>query len=166
MMARINYYLNYANNPAGGRYVTALMKEGLANVPILNPAGEWLHLWDDSHTEAAMSFYLILKEPGVLPTIILMAGMVALFVCMASGVSKQKNVPGSLLGMACVMGLVIPAAGYVLTNLTMIPYTDFYIPFLGGQCGKLYAAWPVFIRVPVHRCGGVINTVINTGAMA
>lgn len=127
---RIYYFLHYAEDPSEEGYIPARMKEGLADLSALTPAGEWLHTWEYPSREPALSFYTILKELGVFPTLLLVAGLTALFVCMVIGVARQKNVLGSLLGMACVMGLAIPAACHILTNLTLLPLTDIYMPFL------------------------------------
>lgn len=130
MMARLDAFINFASDPAGNGYITSFMREGLNDLALWKPAGEWFRLWDGRPVESAMSFYMVLKELGLVPAFLIIAGFLVLFFCMAAGVSKQKNVLGSLMGMACVLGLLIPTLGHIASSLTLIPYTDVYIPFL------------------------------------
>ena len=77
-----------------------------------------------------MSFYILLNRFGVIPCIIIILGLLALLVVMAAGVSKQKNVLGGLVGAASIMGLLLPIAVHLLSNLSLLPYGSAMIPFL------------------------------------
>ncbi len=131
-IARLEAYFHYAEDSAGSGYMTNYMREVLGEVSMWRPTGEWVHLWGEAGypLESALSFFLILKEMGIVPAILILVGFVVLFLGMAAGVSKQKNVLGSLLGMACVLSLLIPTIGHILNNISLLPYTDIYIPFL------------------------------------
>ena len=129
MLARIEAFLNYGADTMGSGYMTAFMRERMEGLSLWGQ-GEWLSLWKGRPVEAALSFFMILNEMGIIPAILIVIGFIVLFAFMAKGVSRQKNVLGSLLGMACVLGLVIPAVGHLLSNLSLVPYTDVYIPFL------------------------------------
>lgn len=128
-IARIDAFLNYGADPMGSGYITAFMRERMEGLSLWGQ-GEWMSLWKGRPVEAALSFFMILNEMGIIPAILIVMGFIVLFAFMAKGVFRQKNVLGSLLGMACVLGLMIPTVGHLLSNLSMVPYTDVYIPFL------------------------------------
>ncbi len=131
-IARLEAYFNYGADPAGHGYMANYMHVVLGEVKLWQSPGEWICLWGEAGypLESAMSFLLLLKQMGVIPAVLILAGFVVLFLDMAAGVSKQKNVLGSLLGMACVLSLLVPTICHVLNNLALLPYTDIYIPFL------------------------------------
>lgn len=77
-----------------------------------------------------MSFYIILNRIGLIPCVLIVFGLLALSVCMAAGVSRQKNVLGGLVGVACMMGLLTPAVLHVLGNVAVLPYSTVLMPFV------------------------------------
>lgn len=77
-----------------------------------------------------MSFYIILNRIGLVPCVLIVFGLLALMVCMAAGVSRQKNVLGGLVGVGCLMGLLIPALLHVLGNISVMPYSAVLMPFV------------------------------------
>lgn len=77
-----------------------------------------------------MSFYIILNRIGLVPCVLIVFGLLALSVCMAAGVSRQKNVLGGLVGVACMMGLLVPALLHVLGNIAVLPYSTVLMPFV------------------------------------
>ena len=80
--------------------------------------------------EGALAFLLLLERFGIVAAAFAVAGLVVMFVQMASGVKKQKNVFGGILGAACLLGLFLPTVLHILCNLGLIPYSEAVIPFL------------------------------------
>lgn len=80
--------------------------------------------------EGALAFLLLLERFGIVAAAFAVAGLAVMFVQMASGVKKQKNVFGGILGAACLLGLFLPTVLHILCNLGLIPYSEAVIPFL------------------------------------
>ena len=131
-MTRLGAFFHYTELQGEGGYITFHMRETMRDFTFLHPVREWFRGGNfiGYPIEYALSFFIILFQMGILPGVLLICGFVVLFLCMARGVSKQKNILGSLLGMACVLALIIPTVGHLLSCLSLIPYTDVYIPFL------------------------------------
>lgn len=131
LQAFLDYYtLGEFSDPYGSGYIPYHMRESMRALEFFAPSEKWLSYWTDGPVESALSFFMVLNQLGILPALLLVIGLGVLFISMAAGVSKQKNVLGSLLGMACLLSLMIPTVGHILTNVTLLPYTDVPIPFL------------------------------------
>lgn len=122
---RLKVFFDFADRN-GSNYLTANMRDTIENFAIWGQGQSW----DGKPVEGAMSFFLILNRMGILPGILILLLLGVLFVCMGLGVSKQKNVLGSLLGLACMLGLILPIVGHLLNCLALIPFTDILSPFL------------------------------------
>lgn len=79
--------------------------------------------------ESGQTFYLILTRWGLAAGILLALLFLALLLIMITGVGKQKNVMGGMVGTACILGIFMPVAVHILANLTLLPLTDIYLPF-------------------------------------
>lgn len=123
---RLKQFLFAAQDPQGGGYITVLLRSGISGLRLLGSGGSWA----EHPAESAMSFFLVMNQWGIAPGVLVLLGLSVLLVFMLKGVNRQKNVLGSLLGMACILGLAVPALAHVLSCLSLIPYTDMYIPFL------------------------------------
>lgn len=126
--ARLEAMLSLYRSPdsAGNHYITFRMREALEHMQLW---GEGIEL-SSLPEEGAMSFFLILNRAGMGVGILLVAGLLILFCLMAAGVSKQKNILGSLVGAACILGLSLPTVVHLLSSLALINYTDLYLPFV------------------------------------
>ena len=80
--------------------------------------------------EGASAFLLLMEKLGIAVAALAAAGLAMMFVLMAAGVRKQKNVFGGILGAACLLGLLLPTILHILCNFALIPYCEAVIPFL------------------------------------
>lgn len=153
VLARLKALIFAALNAKGNGYITYNMREGLENLSLWGPGASWV----DKPTESAMSFFIVMNKMGIIPGILILAAILLLFLYMVKGISKQKNVLGSLLGMACVLGLALPALGHILSCLTLMPYTDLFIPFLyPGWVANLASYTLLGLYLSVYRYKDVV----------
>lgn len=150
---RIEAFLNTKNDPQGWGYIPFYMRKNLENIELLGRSSHF----EEMPIESANSFFVILVKWGIIPGILIAFLLLALFFFMAKGVAKQKNVLGSLLGMACVLGLAIPTVGHILSCLSLIPYTDVFIPFLyQGWVANLASYTLLGLYLSVYRYKDVV----------
>lgn len=122
---RLRAFLNpdsYANS-AG--YQTITMRKVLEGTRLFGSGDAVSPLPPDT----GQTFYLILTRLGLAAGILLALLFLALLLIMVTGVGKQKNVMGGMVGTACILGIFMPVAVHILTNLTLLPLTDIYLPF-------------------------------------
>lgn len=147
------FFFVYSPDAGGSNYLTISMREAMGKLSLWGRGVSW----DGKPVESSMSFFTLLNELGILPGILILLGLTALFLCMAAGVSKQKNVLGSLLGMACILSLAVPAAGHILCCLSLLPYTDVCIPFLyPGAISNLVCYTLLGLYLSVYRYKDVV----------
>ena len=79
--------------------------------------------------ESSLSFFLLMNEYGSIVGILMIGVLLLLFAFMLQGIRKQKNVLGSLLGLACLLGMLLPSVVHIFSNLSMLVHTDMYLPF-------------------------------------
>lgn len=110
-------------------YVTHNMRNSLDKISLWGRGNGW-EPTGVMEVSSDMSFYIILNRIGLIPCVLIVFGLLALLVGMAAGVSRQKNVLGGLVGVACMMGLLVPAVLHVLGNLSVVPYGAVLMPFV------------------------------------
>lgn len=116
---------------AGGEnFITMNMRKMLGNLQFFGRSGYYVPEAPNFPWESATSFLMIGQEWGIFAMILVAAGFAILFGAMAAGISKQKNILGSLVGSASLIALFIPTLCHILNNFTLMPYADTYIPFL------------------------------------
>lgn len=129
--ARLRAFLGFWDSDASMEmnYVTSNIRSSLGNIPLWGRGNSW-EPTEVMELSSDMSFYIILNRIGLIPCILIVFGLLVLLVGMAAGVSKQKNVLGGLVGVACLMGLLVPAVLHVLGNTSMLPYSVVLMPFV------------------------------------
>lgn len=106
-------------------YISINIRNSLNNIPIF---GKNTSL-PDMPKEGSLSFFLLINEYGSIVGIIMIAVLLLLFFFMLQGIRRQKNVLGSLLGIACLLGMLLPTMVHIFSNLSMLVYSDMYLPF-------------------------------------
>lgn len=106
-------------------YISINIRNSLNNIPFV---GKNTAL-PEMPKEGSLSFFLLINEYGNIVGILMIAVLLLLFAFMLQGIRKQKNVLGGLLGIACLLGMLLPAAVHIFSNLSMLVYTDMYLPF-------------------------------------
>lgn len=124
--ARLQAFLTL-DDPNGVSFYSAAMRKGFSGI----------QLWGSNHmleadvwTTRGISFGCILNEFGVIATILLAVLFGVLFVKMLSGVLKQKNRLGMLIGLGCIGFLIMVILLEIMVTLTIIPPMTAYLPFL------------------------------------
>lgn len=78
------------------------------------------------------SLNYILGRYGIIMGVLVLVMLALLLGIMLSGMIKQQNRLGSLLGVGCVSYLAVTTFLHVLTSLTLVPATSAYLPFFTG----------------------------------
>ena len=106
-------------------YVSLNIRLNLDNIPFVGKNTTLPEL----PKEGSLSFFLLMNEYGSLAGILMTGILLLLFIFMFLGIRKQKNVLGSLLGIACLLGMLLPSLIHIFSNLSMLVYTDMFLPF-------------------------------------
>lgn len=106
-------------------YISLHIRNSLNNIPLVGKNNSL----PEMPKEGALSFFLLINEYGNMVGFFIIAMLLLLFLFMLFGIRKQKNVLGSLLGAACLLGMLLPALVHILSNLSILVYTDMYLPF-------------------------------------
>lgn len=106
-------------------YISIHIRNSLNNIHIF---GKNTSL-PDMPKEGALSFFLLINEYGSIVGILMTAVLLLLFFFMLQGILRQKNILGKLLGIACLLGMLLPSVVHIFSNLSMLVYSDMYLPF-------------------------------------
>lgn len=124
--ARIRYFFNPYQQPYGGGYVPLFMREQLKGLHLVGSS------LSEEETVWWYSLNYILERYGILIGVLVLTVLALLLGIMLSGVAKQQNRLGSLLGVGCVGYLAVTTFLHVLASLTLVPATSAYLPFFTG----------------------------------
>lgn len=156
--SRLKMYLGFWDADAyiDVNYVSKNIKDSLNQLSLWGRGAGWAPS-EVMEVSGDMSFYIILNRIGLIPCTLIIFGLLALLVTMAAGISRQKNVLGGLVGMACLMGLLVPATMHVLGNVSVLPYGMALMPFLyPGWLANLVAYTLLGFYLSVYRYTDVV----------
>ncbi len=153
--ARIRYFLNPYQEPYGGGYVPLFMRERLRGLHLVGSSLSGEETW-------WYSLNYILERYGILLGVLVLAVLALLLGSMLSGVVKQQNRLGSLLGVSCVGYLAVTTLLHVLTSLTLVPATSAYLPFFtGGRTATVGQYLLLGVYLSVYRNSRILSEKSN-----
>lgn len=144
--ARIRAFLYPAGDPLGGGYMTLFIRNRLKGLQLVGSSlKEQENVW-------WYSLNYILERYGILMGVLVLAALGLLLGRMLSGVTKQQNRLGSLLGVGCVSYLAVTTLLHVLAALTLVPATSAYLPFFTRGRGATVGMYLLLgVYLSVHR---------------
>lgn len=122
---RIAAFYNPEEYATGEGYLTLCLRERLGQIALMGQGENQALLTGDG----SLTFVTLLNRYGMLAGILLLGVFLLLFGGMISGIKKQKNVLGGLVGFGCLMGLLVPCLLHIMVNLSFVPLTDIFMPF-------------------------------------
>ena len=153
---RIRYFLNPSLDPSGGSYMTLFMRNRLKGLHLVGSSLQ------DQETVWWYSLNYILESYGILMGVLVLAALALLLGSMLSGVTKQQNRLGSLLGVGCVSYLAVTTLLHLLASLTLIPATSAYLPFFtGGRNATMGLYLLLGVYLSVYRNSTILPEKMN-----
>ena len=144
--ARIRHFFDPYKDPQGNGFVVLTMRERLADMKLIGAStgAEEYYWW--------YSLNYVMEKYGVLMGILLLAVLALLFGKMLSGLVKQQNRLGGLLGVSAVSYLVFSTVLHVMASLTLIPSTSAYLPFFTEGTNATIGCYLLLgVYLSVHR---------------
>ena len=77
-------------------------------------------------------FINLISRYGYLAALLVAVLLGVLFLLLFSGIKKQQNRLGTLMGIAAILTLCIPVAEHIAYNLSLIPAGSLILPFFSG----------------------------------
>lgn len=151
-IARVRAFINPYSDPSGSGYIVTAMRERLAGLHFIGSSvGEESNNWWYS-----LSF--IMEKYGIMVGILLIGVLALLFGKMLSGVIRQQNRLGGLLGIGAISYLLVSTILHVLTSLTLIPATSAYLPFFTeGTTSTIGCYLLLGVYLSVHRNAMILS---------
>jgi len=150
--ARVRVFLNPASDPYGSGYVITRMRERLGDLKLFGSGiSEDVYYWWYS-----LSF--ILEKYGIVVGILVVGVLAVLFGKMLSGVIKQQNRLGSLLGVGAISYLIATTGLHVMVSMTLLPSTSAYLPFFTeGTAATIGCYMLLGVYLSVHRNAMILS---------
>lgn len=144
--ARIRLFFNPYADPQGNGFVVLTMRERLADMKLIGTStgAEEYYWW--------YSLNYVMEKYGIFIGILLIAALAILFGRMLSGLVKQQNRLGGLLGVGAVSYLVVSTVLHVMVSLTLLPSTSAYLPFFTEGTNATIGCYMLLgVYLSVHR---------------
>lgn len=150
--ARIRAFLNPTDDPFGSDYVITRMRERLGDLKLFGSGiGEDVHYW-------WYSLNFVLEKYGIIMGILLIGTLMLVFSKMLSGVIKQQNRLGTLLGVSAIGYLIATTGLHVMVSLTLLPSTSAYLPFFTeGTAATIGCYMLLGVYLSVHRNAMIVS---------
>ena len=151
-VARVQAFFSPYTDPSGGGYVTLSMRERLADLQLIGSSvDEEAYYWWYS-----LSF--VMENYGIIMGVLLVGALALLFGKMLSGVIKQQNRLGGLLGVGAISYLVATTGLHIMTSLTLVPSTSAYLPFFTeGTSATIGCYMLLGVYLSVHRNAMILS---------
>lgn len=151
-VARVRAFINPYSDPSGNGYTVTAMRERLAGLHFIGSsvADESNNWW--------YSLSFIMEKYGIMVGILLIGVLALLFGKMLSGVIRQQNRLGGLLGIGAISYLLVSTILHVMTSLTLIPATSAYLPFFTeGTTSTIGCYLLLGVYLSVHRNAMILS---------
>lgn len=151
-IARVRAFINPYSDPSGNGYTVTAMRERLAGLHFIGSsvADESNNWW--------YSLSFIMEKYGIMVGILLIGVLALLFGKMLSGVIRQQNRLGGLLGIGAISYLLVSTILHVMTSLTLIPATSAYLPFFTeGTTSTIGCYLLLGVYLSVHRNAMILS---------
>ena len=150
--ARIRAFLNPLADPYGNGYVITQMRSRLGELKLFGSGiSEDVYYWWYS-----LSF--VLEKYGIVVGVVLIGVLMLVFGKMLSGIIKQQNRLGTLLGVGAIGYLIVTTGLHVMASLTLLPSTSAYLPFFTeGTAATIGCYMLLGVYLSVHRNAMIVS---------
>ncbi|MCH5274383.1 MAG: hypothetical protein J1E65_00990 [Lachnospiraceae bacterium] len=120
--------MGWINADQEGNYIFNVIRTQAANAGFFKGSGNLTGVGNENE------YFIInlISRYGYLAAILVAVLLGLLFLVLLSGVKKQQNRLGTLMGIAAILTLCIPVVEHIAYNLSLIPTGALILPFFSG----------------------------------
>lgn len=112
-----------------GNYIFNVIRTETENAGLFTGSGNLIGVGGN---ENEYFFINLISRYGYLAALLVAVLLGILFLLLFSGIKKQQNRLGTLMGIAAILTLCIPVAEHIAYNLSLIPAGSLILPFFSG----------------------------------